>query len=102
MSKSVETVSFKLTAGSDVSAFVAASDKVTDWARKQPGFLSRELAQLEDDSWLDIAYWTSTEAAKKAGETFMSELGDSAFMAMIDPASVKMTYGELHLSTQSG
>ncbi|GGB99089.1 hypothetical protein GCM10011352_26570 [Marinobacterium zhoushanense] len=101
MSKCIETVTFKLNAGSDLSAFIDANGKVNAWAREQPGFLTRDLSQLEDDTWLDVVYWATMSDAKRAGETFMSALGDSAFMSMIDPASVKMSHGELRVAIQS-
>lgn len=98
MIKTVEAVTYKLVVGTVPSAFVAANEKVNAWMQKQPGFLKRELAQLEDDSWLDVAHWKSATEAKQAGERFMAELGDCACMAMIDPASTKMQHGELHLA----
>jgi len=98
MIKTVEAVTFKLAAGAVPSAFVAANGKVNAWLQKQPGFLKRELSQLEDDSWLDVAHWKSATEAKQAGERFVTELGDCECMAMIDSASIKMQHGELQLA----
>ncbi|ABD67912.1 conserved hypothetical protein [Rhodoferax ferrireducens T118] len=98
MIKTVEAFTYKLAVGTVPSAFVAANGKVNEWLKKQPGFLKRELSQLEDDSWLDIAHWKSAAEAKQAGEKFMTELSDCECMSMIDPDSNKMSHGELHLA----
>ncbi|MFZ3087814.1 MAG: hypothetical protein WA123_07090 [Methylotenera sp.] len=97
MVKTVEVVTYKLVAGSDPTAFVTANGKVNEWLKKQPGFMTRELSYLYDDSWLDIVHWESADNAKQAAEKFMAELGDCECMAMINPDSTKMSHGELFL-----
>ena len=97
MSETVEAVTFKLVKGSQPANFVAANGTINEWLRKQPGFLSRNLSQLEDNSWLDIVHWKTAVNAKQAADKIMVDLGDCECMGMIDPETIKMSHGELRL-----
>ena len=98
MIKAVEAVTFKLVDGTVTSTFLAATAKVNEWVKVQPGFLKRELSQLEDGSWLDIIHWTSAAEAMQASERFMTEPGNCECMSMMDPDSIRMSHGELHVA----
>jgi len=43
-----------------------AQQIVTDWMKKQPGFVKWEIHNQKDGSFTDVVYWKSEEAAKKA------------------------------------
>ena len=43
-----------------------AGQIVTDWMKKQPGFINWEIHSNADGSYTDIVYWESKEAAKKS------------------------------------
>ena len=90
--EAVELCTFKLNEGSDTSDFEASNKEVDAWINQQEGFKYRSLSQKEDGSWIDIVYWDSMAAAQKAGESFMSVLGTSKFMALIDQESVCMNH----------
>lgn len=99
MSKAIEIAMFRMTEGTSKTTFIEASSAMVDWLQKQSGFLSRNMSNLEDGSWIDIVYWESTQAAKAAAEKFMQDLGDCAFMRMIDPESVKMIHGNIKVES---
>ena len=52
----------------------------------------------EDGSWLDIIHWTSAAEAMQASERFMTEPGNCECMSMMDPDSIRMSHGELHVA----
>lgn len=92
----MELVTFKVKANATPAQFAAAGVPVSAWARAQPGFLSRTLSQGDDGTWFDVVFWESLATAKAAGQQFMVDLGQSDFMALIDPDSVKMSVAQVH------
>lgn len=97
MSATLELVTFRLAQGT-VAGFVAANDTVNQWLKRQPGFLSRHLAEKEDGSFVDLVLWDSAEAARDASKNMIGEIGESEAMTMIDPATVGMVHGSVRLS----
>ncbi|WP_192182529.1 antibiotic biosynthesis monooxygenase family protein [Mesorhizobium amorphae] len=98
MTETLEIVSFRLKPGTR-AGFVAGNGVVTDWLAQQPGFLSRHLAEREDQSWLDVVRWQSLAQAHAAAQRIMAEIGDCEAMQAIDPASVDMGHAAVVLST---
>ncbi|RJT35285.1 hypothetical protein D3227_21955 [Mesorhizobium waimense] len=98
MTETLEIVSFRLMPGAR-AGFVAGNGVVTDWLAQQPGFLSRQLAEREDQSWVDVVRWQSLEQAHAAAARIMAEIGDCEAMQAIDPASVDMGHAAVVLST---
>ncbi len=94
MPHTVELVTFRLVEA-DRDRFLAASAVVGDWLGRQPGFVSRHLAEREDGSFLDIVLWQTIEDALGASARAEAELGDSDFMRLIDPASMVMQHAEV-------
>ncbi len=88
----MELVTFKVKTNTPPAQFAAASAPVTTWVQAQPGFLSRALSQGDDGTWFDVVFWESAATAQAAAQQFMVDLGQSDFMALIDPESVKMTH----------
>lgn len=43
-----------------------AKQIVTNWMKKQPGFIKWEIHSVKEGSFTDIVYWKSEEAAKNA------------------------------------
>jgi len=63
----VEWAPFRAAAGVDEAALLAASRVLqSDFLDKQEGFIRRELLKGPGDSWADLLYWESREAAEQA------------------------------------
>ncbi|MGB3316182.1 MAG: hypothetical protein WBB85_17405 [Albidovulum sp.] len=91
MTQILERVRFRTLPGTDEAQFIAAAAAISDWAKTQPGFAYRTLVR-DGEEWIDLAFWSDLDAAKAASAGFMEANGSSAFMAMIDPESVRMEY----------
>lgn len=90
----LELVIFKLNEGVSRAKFLQASDGISSWARKQPGFMSRTLSHdPETDTYFDVVYWrTNTEAQAAIPVAERSEECAPAF-EMIDRTSVQFYHG---------
>ncbi len=88
----VETVEFKLAAQGTTQQLLEGFKESNQWLAAKPEFIYRAIAHnAETDTWQDIAYWRSVEAAKQAEDEFMAEPKTQLFMQQIDFDSVKMT-----------
>jgi len=97
----IELVTFRLARGlgkEGGAAFVDANAAVSDWLQRQPGFVSRHLAEREDGSWLDIVFWQTHADALAASARMMEEMAQSEAMTMIDPMGLEMSHGTIRLS----
>jgi hypothetical protein len=86
----IETLSFRLVAGADEAAFLDADRYVqTELVPNHPGFLRRTTARSSDGEWLVVVLWRT--AADAAASMSMSEVHapHTAFMALVDPATVR-------------
>jgi len=99
MSPTIELVTFRLARGSG-QQFVDANAAVSDWLKRQPGFVSRHLAERDDGSFLDIVFWASHEAALAASARLPEEMGQDETLTMIDPMSIDMSHGSIRLSVE--
>ena len=97
MSATVELVTFRLARGTG-QQFVDANAAVSDWLKRQPGFVSRHLAERDDGSYLDIVFWESHEAALAASVKIMEEMAQNEAMTMIDPMGLEMNHATIRLS----
>jgi heme-degrading monooxygenase HmoA len=93
----IELVTFRLQKG-DTQGFVDANAAINDWLRRQPGFVSRHLAERDDGSYLDIVFWQSHADALAASDKMMEEMAQSEAMTMIDPMGLDMSHGTIRLS----
>ncbi|MDX8533851.1 hypothetical protein RFM41_22045 [Mesorhizobium sp. VK25A] len=100
MTETLEIVTFRLKPGAE-AGFVASNGIMTDWLARQPGFLGRHLGRLEDGSWVDVVRWQSMEQARAAAGRIMAEIGNSAAIQAIEPASVDMNHATIALSRQA-
>jgi hypothetical protein len=98
MNQVIETVSFKLAAGTDIPAFLASNEAINTWVKTQAGFMWRKLCLHDDGTWLDVVQWRSMDDALLSAQKMMDDIGQSPFMAMIDPESIMMRHGHLHIS----
>jgi hypothetical protein len=96
MSDTIELVRFRLQQGKTSADWLKANEKINDWIKLQPGFRFRSLSETEDGEWLDMVYWESLDAAKKAGEKFGEEVGPSC-EPLIDMTSVIVSHSKAHV-----
>lgn len=91
----VEVAIFRLRDGVTHDQLLGTVDAVSGWARSRPGFLSRELTySRDDDSWIDVIWWESIEAAHAAAEAAATSESCAPMFALIDSDSVRMLHGE--------
>jgi hypothetical protein len=89
----LECVVFELNDGVDRTEFLAAAHGVSAWVRTQPGFVSRELFEVDGEGWVDLVRWSTMSDAMSAAERIGESAACGRFMAMIDSASVRMLHG---------
>ena len=87
----LEIVTFKTLAGVNAAQLLAAADATQAWLERQPGFVSRQLAQA-DGEWIDLVTWATFEEAQAAGQAFMSEPAAQQLGALMDTASIVMRH----------
>ncbi|MBY4675557.1 hypothetical protein [Marinobacterium arenosum] len=102
MSEVIELVTFRTKPGVSEADFVAASQVISDWAGRQPGFHYRSLSRDGQGLWRDIVYWSSQADAQRAAEAFMRDNGQSAFMQMVDADSVVMNHSQVQQAVLGG
>ncbi|MEH6835976.1 MULTISPECIES: antibiotic biosynthesis monooxygenase family protein [Falsihalocynthiibacter] len=94
----IETVTFKLNDGVTREAFAKAAKAITDFARKQEGFVSRRLSCSDDGLWIEHVEWETLEAAQAAGAQIGNEPSLEACMKAIDGPSVVLHHTTLEIS----
>ena len=97
MNTTIEIVEFRLGRGTG-AAFVAANQPLNDWLRAQPGFVSRQLAERDDGSYIDFLIWASRSDADAAAGKVMAVFGEADAMTMIDPESIRMSHAPVLMS----
>jgi antibiotic biosynthesis monooxygenase (ABM) superfamily enzyme len=97
--KTLELVVFTLKEGTTREQFLATNDAVSDWIRRQPGFISHELSYAADgDRWIEVAWWKSLEDAEDAASAAMSSPSCAPMFRLIDMESALMLHGEPAIS----
>lgn len=92
MNEVLECVVFTLQDDVNRDEFVAAADATIVWARKQPGFVSRELLETPGGRWIDNVRWESMAAAQAASEAIGDAEEALPFMSKINGGSVQMMH----------
>lgn len=65
----IEIARIVLAPGKTEADLISASDRFQEqFLRSQPGFLRRELARLDDTTYVDIVHWRSHADAEAVGE----------------------------------
>lgn len=91
----VELAIFKLKEGVGRDQLMATVDAVTEWAKRQPGFVSRDLTySAESDTWVDVVWWESIESAHAASEAAMTSESCAPMFGLIDLEGTQMIHGE--------
>lgn len=91
----VELAIFKLKEGVSRDQLMETVDGVTEWAKRQPGFVSRDLTYSEEsDTWIDVVWWASADAAHAAAEAAMTSESCAPMFGLIDLEGTQMIHGE--------
>lgn len=91
----VELAIFKLKEGVSREQLLATVDAVSEWARAQPGFVSRDLTySAEGDTWIDVVWWDSADAAHAAADAAMTSESCAPMFGLIDLEGTQMIHGE--------
>ena len=90
----IETMTFRLAAGEDEVAFLAADKRLqTDFAYQQPGLVRRTTAQGDGTragEWIVIDLWESAQHADACAERWESDPIAQEFMAFVDRSTVEV------------
>ncbi|MDQ4124052.1 MAG: hypothetical protein M3134_00435 [Actinomycetota bacterium] len=96
----VELAIFKTNEGVTREELLATVEPVSEWARKQPGFISRDLTYASDtNTWIDVIWWESLDAAHAAAEAAMTSESCGPMFALIDMQATQMIHGERVIPT---
>lgn len=96
MAKTIEIVNFRLRDGVTEDAFVEETKKMErDFLGRLPGFLDRDTGPSADGDWIVVLHWASPEDAQASMNKFEAAPETRPFMAMVDPASFRMTRYQL-------
>lgn len=88
----IEMARARLSPGVDPQAFLQLSDDLLPTLQSLPGFIRRELWQMEDGEWVDILYWESLEDALNAAEIFPTFQGAQSLMEVLDLSTLTMQH----------
>lgn len=89
----IEIARFSAKPGTPPETVTALAQRVNEVLKQMDGFLSRALARDEtQDSWIDIVYWQSETAAKKAQESMMQHPDALPYFELMMPESISMHY----------
>jgi hypothetical protein len=98
LAKIIELVQFKPKVGVTPKQLVQAGDALSDWLKKQPGFISRELGHKQGGEWTDVVYWDDLKNAKAAAEAAFKDPLCLTYFGMIDEESMVQAHYEIDLS----
>ena len=88
----IETMTFRLLAGTDEHAFLEADKRLqTEFAYHQPGLVRRTTARSTDGEgeWIVIDLWGSAAEADACAARWDVDPVATAFMALVDRATVE-------------
>lgn len=94
--EAIEITTFRLTNDLTVADFISANADVDAWLLKQPGFISRRIAERSDGTIIDMLIWASAAAGEDAAERLMTELADSPVHGAINQRTVSWTVSPVH------
>jgi hypothetical protein len=78
---------------------LATVDAVSEWVKTQPGFVSRDLTYSPaDETWIDVIWWESLEAAHTAAERAMTSEACAPLFSLIDLEGTQMLHAERMIS----
>ena len=85
----IETMTFRLTAGADEAAFLAADYRVqTEFIPNLPGFVRRTTARGSEGDWLVVTLWRTEADADGAAALEDGHDAVNAFVSFVDANSI--------------
>ena len=91
----IEVVTFKVKPGVQIEQAKEKLTLLNECVQAFDGFIYRSFSVNEEGQWIDIVYWTSKEAALKAGEQVMNDPKAQEVFAIIDESSMQMNHYSL-------
>src|SRR5262245_56506600 len=92
--RTLELVVFKLKSGVTREQLLRTVDAVSEWAKQQPGFISRDLSYAgADDRWIEVVWWRTLHDAETAAEAAMSSESCAPMFALIDMDQMQFLHG---------
>lgn len=85
--QAIELTTFKLNNFS-IQQFIEANKEVDEFLKRQIGFISRSIFELEKGIIYDLLLWESAEDGTSAMHKLMTELSDSVVHDMINQGTV--------------
>ncbi len=96
--RTIETVTFRLKEGVSPTTFAEMAQAITDFARKQKGFVSRRLSCSDNGLWIEHIEWESLKDAQAAAAQIGHEPTLETCMNAIDGPSVVLHHTTLEIS----
>lgn len=84
----LEITTFRLRRGLGIADFLTANADVDAWLLRQPGFVSRRIAQGADGTVVDMVVWASARAGEDAAQRLLADLAASPVHDAIDQRTV--------------
>ena len=94
--QAIEVTTFNLRRSLTIEDFLLANTDIDAWLLKQPGFVSRRIAQRDDGVVVDVLVWKSVADGEDGAARLMVELADSPVHAAIDQRTVDWTVSPVH------
>jgi hypothetical protein len=86
----LEITAFRLVAGADEEAFLAADGRVQcEFAYRQPGLMRRTTARGADGAWIVIELWRADADADVAAGPRHHDEATGVFLSFVDPTTVR-------------
>lgn len=91
----LDLVIFTLKGDATREQFLGTVDAVSQWARSQPGFVSRDLSYNADQGkWIEMVRWVSVSDADTAAQVEMTAEECLPMFALIDTESMLYLRGD--------
>ena len=87
-----EIVIYRLKPDVDRNRFLEISTQATEWLRRRPGYLGRELLEDDNGQWVDLVRWATMDDDLAAASAFMEVPEAAAFMDVVEPESITMLH----------
>lgn len=88
MTETLEVTTLRPAPGLTSADFVAATDDINEYLRRQPGFLWRRIVETADGRIIDIVAYDSAEHARAGAAGITGEMGHSPVHDAIDHSTV--------------
>lgn len=96
MAVTVETIRFKLRAGTRDEDFLKHNHKVHhEYMALRPGFQARETSRSDDGEYLVVVHWASEQDAEATINAFFGAPETQDFLAAVDVSTVVSSRYEL-------